>query len=327
MSFYFSNSCFAQEISDVKWIAYDSTDTKLGCYPSWKKGQVFKYLAKYEKIKYENDSLKSENTLSNSIVSFEVVDSVSDGYIFEYRILENRKTNKEFNEKELETMQQLANSMSDSDFTVKYKVGLDGSLEKYLNGDKVIQKCEEMMKAFTSDKLNRQEGESQKSFRFRQEYLSLVGNGNKLFENMFSIFISNFHNLYGLEMGVNDTLSYKESTSNEIIKKPITSDNYLFISSVDTTLNEVLFVTEKYYDSNLVKEIAAQAFKSSLNKKELKEIDAELFIKNRYFFDFNAGLTSYLSVLKETESTDKKTALKSTNHEVWSLSNDLEDHK
>lgn len=325
--FVLSSSLFAQEISDVKWIAYDSTDTKLGCYPSWKKGQVFKYLAKYEKFKYENDSLKSENTLSNSIVSFEVIDSVSDGFIMEYKLLENKKPKEELNAKLLETMEKIARSMSESDFVIKYKVGLDGSFEKYLNETEVLNKCNEIMKALTSEKLTKQEGESVKNFKYRQEYLNLVGNGAKLFENLYAINITNFHNIYGLEMGVNDTLNYRENTPNEIIKKDIVSDNYLFISSVDTTLNEVLYVTEKYFDSDILKDIAAKAFKNSLNKKDIKDLNAELFIKNRYFFDFNAGLISYFSALKETQSVDKKTDIKTTSHEVWSLTNDLEDSK
>jgi hypothetical protein len=314
----------AQEISDAEWIARDTTVSVIGCYPIWKKGDSFKYLAKYEKVKYENDSLISENVLLKAIVSFEIIDSVSDGYIIEYRFLEDLKPKTDSSNKNIQQiLKKLENSVKDFDFTLRYKVGLDGSFSKYLNSVEILQKCEAVMKAINSEKIIRHEGESLKSLRFREEYRNLIGTGTKLFENLFAINISNFHNLFGLEMGINDTLYFKESNKIDLLKKEIVSENYLFITTVDTTLNEVQYVIEKYYSPDIVKEIASKAFKKSLDKKEIENLNGEVFIKNRYFFNFNIGLLSYLSVLKETLSIDKETSLKTTHHEIWTLSNEL----
>lgn len=321
---------FGQEISDVRWIARDTSATAFQVTAFWKKGEKKKFRArKFDRV-YKNDSLVSEKTVMDAIMEFEVADSTGSSYGLIYRMLQNKKPNAGALTTGL-PVEQL--DIQDNELALHYSTDSNGMLKSYTNRTEVEGKLDQIMQMI---KRKQMEGLKDKS-EAERKVIATVGekaaNGRALFSLMYETFVSQFHNLHGYTTGINDTLNYRESVIHPLTNKPISFDCYLYVSAIDT-LGVVRFDTEKYADmKEFVKDYAAfmqttreaNGLKRDKNiEKEAAEMDMQMNTFVTTVIDTESGWPIYIKVnrLLSTKQPQRESELRD---EVWELDNDLED--
>jgi hypothetical protein len=320
----------AQELSNVRWIAKDTTATRLQVIAYWNKGDAKKYRARKLTYKYMGDSLISETTEYDAIVQFRVVDSTEKSYEVEFRMLENKRNT--LNDPSL-ALNDL--NFSEKDLTLYYTTDEMGMFKEYKNQASIEKGLDQLMKKIVDADLKNRSFKTEAERNVAESLAGKMANGKVLFSNIYGIYISQFHNLHGYATGLNDTLNYTESTPGLMGDKLIDLDCYLYITSIDTTSYEVRYDTEKYADLNEFMKGYAGALKETAKKSGVKTFDEvqanlgkldmkmEAYITN--YIDLESGWPTFLKVDRILTTKDPATGQVSTKEEIWSLDNSLED--
>jgi hypothetical protein len=312
----------AQEVTDAKWIHQDTTDYQLKPIAYWAKGEKMKYIAKKVEETYDGDSLLNTKTTYEQLVEFAVLDSSEKSYKIKYHIVEDLRKNKR-DQKTQEAIEYLTENISlDGIETVDliYTTDEEGAFDTLENNEKVLNLLGQMGDTFSKRMLDTLKFDSPTKKKGAEKYLKLMLSKEKIFENMYSIFLSSFHNFHGYQSGVNDTISYKEHLT--FGSKKVINNCYIFISSVDTTTNEIKYVQEKYGDQESYKavlgDLLAETLLTDTPKSEIDKIEYGLFLKNVVWINMTTGWPSYVSFIKNVEAGGEKEKVK-TKIEYWTL--------
>lgn len=319
---------FAQEVTNVKWIAKDTTTGKINLIAYWNKDESKIFYSSCSKNVYDYDSLVSNKEIFKGNVKFSIEDSTKDGYLMKYKMVKNLKgqTNEEI-ENINSILLSTKSEISDSDLEMSYNTNELGTITSYNNLDSVYKNFEILIEATKSQSQLKFKSNTtdSKKIKYFDNILKIALNPELLFENFVLVNISNLHNLIGLSMGVNDTLNYTET------KNGLAADCYLFISSVDTSSLEVEYVVEKYYDDAEVTEFVNKRLKDNINSKDLKkevsDFNYSVFIKSTYFFDLNTGWPTFIKIVKETLGKSKDGKKENTSQEIWVLDADYKNYE
>jgi len=321
----------SQEISDVRWVARDTTSGSVQVTAYWNKGEKKKFRAyKFNKV-FKNDSLISEKTVMDAIMEFEVIDSTAEGYGMTFRMLENKQKNANALTSEL-PLEQL--DLKEDDLTLRYTTDANGSLKAITNRIELEGRLDQIMQMVRKKQMEAFKDNSEGERKMITAISDKAANGKVLFSTMYEVFISQFHNLHGYVTGINDTLNYKESIIHPATNKPIDFDCYLYVATADT-LGMVRFDTDKYGDmTDFPKDYAAylQATREASGLKRDKKIEegaAGLGMEmNTYIsnvVDTNSGWPSYIKLTRVIATKKPESEDTEYRDEIWELDSDLGD--
>lgn len=325
LSIILSSSLSAQEIVDAVWIARDTTSVQFGKDATWSVGESSKFRMTYFKNQFSGDSLVSEKKISDNISQFKVISKTDDSYLMEYQILENLKHKEDQNTiSELgDSGESLLSEIDESDFVISYKTDNSGAFLNFTEPEKAIDACKRIMEKVRTSNMSKSTDLTKKQKARLQALQNLVGTGEILFEKMFQVFISHFHNMYGFQLGMDDTLSYTEKSAP--VLKDIRNNLYslIYVNSVDTTNNDYEIVLTQEYDEEIFTNLTRTVLKKNLEVKDSKNLTMTGFIKAQYFFNPESTWPRYIKIIKEVTGVEKGNPLETTNQEVWIINSDL----
>jgi citrate lyase gamma subunit len=322
----FFSKALSQEISKAVWLHQDTADYQIQVFPNWRKNEFKQYVASYQKNTFKGDSLTKEVLVNKSIIEISVDDSTAVNYTLNYGIIQNLKENDASkNESINQIINDLGSQMDMDDFSLSYKTAKNGSFENYIDKEKTLDKCNLIIEAIKKDKDLERKKIPKKTQKLATTLMQTLMSGDNLFNQLFHINISNFHNVHGLTMGLNDTLGFIE-TIPAINGSKLSSDCILYINSLDSTTLETEFVIEKQFDEEKVTELISQMLKNNISDKKLSKEIAKaswnIFVKANYIIDINTGWPSFIKIIKETSGYSEN-AKPTVEQEVWLISNDL----
>lgn len=325
LSIILSSSLSAQEIVDAVWIARDTTSLQFGKNATWSVGESNKFRMTYFKNQFLGDSLVSEKKISDNISQFKVISKTQDSHLMEYQILEilKHKEDKNATSDLEESGESLISEIDDSDFVISYKTDNSGAFMSFTEPEKAIGACKRIMETVRTSSMSNSTNLTKKQKAKLQALQNLVGTGEVLFEKIFQVFISHFHNMYGFQLGIDDTLSYTEKSAP--VLKDISNNLYslIFINSVDTTNNDYEIVLTQEFDEEILTNLTRTILKKNLDVKNSKDLTMTGFIKAHYFFNPGNTWPRYIKIIKEITGVEKGKPLETTNQEVWIINSDL----
>lgn len=291
-----SQISFCQEISNSRWIAQDTTTSPISIIAFWKNGEIKDYYMSNKKNKYEEDSLISSKSINENITRISVLDSSEKSYTLQYEIINNLKKLENSSFKQMaNVVNDIKDQYTDSDFTLRYKTDELGAFDSYIDPEKTYAACDKIMETVKKKTLENLD----KKVKNLNPLLDKLMTGQKLFETMFGVNISNFHNLFGLKMGENDTLAFDET--NDVLENKLTARCILYINSIDTISHDVEYVIEKTYDSEDFSQYLNALFaKNKEIKKAIKNVSYDVFIKSQYFINYTTGWPTNINIIKNT---------------------------
>lgn len=314
-------------MSNMKWIARDTTSGSIHITADWKNKELKKFRAKKKTKNYDGDSLISEKIELDGIVQFMITDSANNAYNMEYRILKNLRDTSKDMKLPLESL-----DLCEDSLVLRYTTDGRGVFNGYKNRVPIENKMDNLMKLIIENSTEKSKKLDAGEKKVSEAILSKLGTGKLLFSNIFDVYVSNFHNLHGYASGLNDTLSYTESIPGVWSDKPITFDCYLYVTSVDTVNNEIRLDIEKYADlEDYIKEYADFLEKASIEnnakpqnglKEELEKLNMRMEAYLTYYIDLRTGWPNFISAIKSVIVQDPKTRQEKTKEEIWTL-NDL----
>lgn len=315
----------AQEIVDAIWITRDTTSEQFGKDATWLVGESGKFRMSYFKNQFSGDSLVSEKKISDNISQFKVISKAEDSYLMEYQILENLKQLED--QKAINNLgengESLLSEIDESDFLIRYNTDNTGAFQNFIEPEKAINACKRIMETVTKSNMSNAAELTKKQKARLHALQNLVGTGEALFEKMFQVFISHFHNMYGFQLGIDDTLSYTEKSAP--VLKDISNNLYslIYVNSVDSTNNDYEIVLTQEFDEEILTNLTRTILKKNLDMKDSNNLTTTGFIKVRYFFNPDSAWPRYIKIIKEVTAVEKGKPLDSTNQEVWIINSDL----
>lgn len=319
-----------QQITDLKWISRDTTAASINILANWKKGETKKFRGKKKTKNYIGDSLISERLEADVILQFFVRDSTEHEYKMEYRILENLRNTSGDPKLPLEEL-----NLNEDSLVLRYTTDKRGIVKSYENRTFIENKMDELMKMIIKNSQEKLKYQSEGERETAKAIAEKIANGKVLFSKTYDVYVSQFHNLQGYSSGINDTLSYIETIPGTWGDKPVNFDCYLYITSIDTTTNEVRIDTEKYADmkgfmNDYVGYLKKTAENTGIkpNEKlhdELVKMDMKVETYIKSFIDLDTGWSTFFSVVKSVIVKDPVKNVETVRDEIWTLNNVLTD--
>ncbi|GAB3170132.1 hypothetical protein [Telluribacter humicola] len=320
----------AQEIKNAQWISRDTSATPLHIIAYWNKGDVKKYRARKLSYQYLGDSLISQKTEFDAIVQFQVIDSTEQSYNLEYRMIENKRDLSND-----PTLPYEALNLSEDDLTLYYTTDETGAMEGYKNREMIERGLDKMMKEVVNGELKKKSYKDEAEKKLTESLASKLANGKVLFDNVYHVFVSQFHTLHGYATGINDTLNFTESVPGLIGDKTIDLNCYLYVTSIDTTSYEVRYDVEKYADLNEFMNGYAKSLQETAKEagvkpttdlqNQLEKMDMKVEAYSSHYIDMGSGWPTFIKVTRLVTAKDLATQIVSTKEEIWALDTNLED--
>jgi hypothetical protein len=225
--------------------------------------------------------------------------------------------------KEIEMIQNVTDGidlLALENLNIEYTIDEEGAFEKFENQELVMKYLDKMCKNAQRQILDTLKFKDEKAKMGTKKFLEVVLRPEKIFEDTFSIYLTYFHNFHGYQSGINDTLSYTETT--EILNKKLVNDCYLFITNADTTTNEIRYVLEKYGQPEsynmVLRDFLSETFLQISPKAEISKIEYDVLFKTSSWVNMTTGWPTSLSFIKKVETIipneDSRTKI-----ELWSL--------
>jgi hypothetical protein len=300
---------FTQTYYDVKFVARDTSQSLISIVPYWNKNEYHRLRLTNKELNFKEDTVSSEKTVSDCEMGFKVLDSTEKSYRIEWRYLKNLKQAEDtlFKNGEFDEFYSKYQELK-----IIYTTNELGTFNQFENLDEIDSMMGDIIDIVKKKHLDPIKGDAKQKKRL-EEYYETILNKNALVQRLFTGPISQFHNMLGFQCYLDDTLSFKIDIPNPVNGEKIAQEGYLYISSIDTTTNEVEFVQELYPDSEKLNKFTFDVIKKAAgkNNKEVSELEKtsifEVSLYNQYFINLDTSTPTYVKISKDTFTTDKKT--------------------
>ncbi|HMP30634.1 MAG TPA: hypothetical protein PKD85_13600 [Saprospiraceae bacterium] len=299
------NNLCSQDYYDAKWIAIDTNAFQIATIAYWQANESKDYYSQHKKYKFNKDSVVEERLISSSQVSFVIQDSAESSYTLNYVYKDDLKDSANYDDFNFDA---LIGVVDEENFKLIYKTDELGTISSYDNLDEYMNNLD-LIIGHVKFKLK---GENEN----QNKILDHLVNKNTFYDAFCGVFVSNFHFVHGMQMGIDDTLYYKQH--NGVMEE----ECYLFISYYDTLTREVGYTIEQYGDSEALKTYMYSKLKDFGNHVELENLSVSSFIKKYLYIDLNTGWPTFLQVIKEITQYNELTEEEVTHQDVWVLSID-----
>lgn len=286
----------------------DTTKFNVNVVAYWKKNEQKKYRYKFNEMKFEGDSLKSDENMMDIEVIVTVKDSTESAYDMEWKYGKDLMVSES---KEHDVAEALSEELVDlmnkyQDFAVRWRTDEFGLFQEYQNAAQVdtfftdiasyTQKlASEVLKTDLQSKLKPDEINKLKG------YLGLLASKSLLADKLLYLPFKGMFEFQGLTMELNDTISFEDEAADLIEQGTLKRDNTLYIESIDTLTHEVQFVLETFYKEDDIKRLTMKVFSDYLTQattkeeteKILNECKFEVYVICRTWIDLDNGWATY----------------------------------
>jgi hypothetical protein len=292
-----------QEIYDSEWIAYDTNSFQISVIAFWPNKSSREYFTVHHRNGFQGDSLLREKIISKGLVEFAVRDSTDSTYTMNYLFKENLKDESldiDFN------LEEVIPILDEENIHLAYTTNEIGTLKSYDNHDAYMNNLE-LIVNYVKQGIEAKDSAQSKVIE------ALLDKKN-FYDSFTGVYVSNFHFVHGLTIGIDDTLYYKQH--NGILEE----ECYLYVSYYDTLTHEVGFTIEQYGDQEALTNYTKSKLKTINSDLDYTNMTMTSFIKKYLYIDTKTGWPTFLKVIKEIIQYDSLNEVEYTNQDVWTLS-------